>query len=259
MSPARLYLNVGNTSLQWGVWDAGGWAAEGRITIAEPTAALEELAVAVAEQGLTGEVVVVTSRRDLDDWRAKAEGALGRRLVVMGRDFSVTIPTRYRDPAQWGQDRVANVIAARGQDLYPCLILDAGTCLTADVLDEEGLHLGGAIAAGGPALMTGTAGRAPHLLRFIQRMGAANDSEDWGLNTAENLRLGWELGLCGIMEALVARYWEVTDPEGEVILTGGDAEFLAAGLGYPVMVRPRLTLEGLRLAWEEAREADGPS
>jgi len=80
---------------------------------------------------------------------------------------------------------------------------------------------------------------------------------EWGRSTEENLALGWELSLLGIAQALIGRYREMTDTGGQIILTGGDAEFLAAHLVDPVLVRPRLTLEGLRQACEEAGSVRG--
>jgi type III pantothenate kinase len=216
--------------------------------------AYKKLGEALEQQGwaaeLDGTVPVVTSRPDLELWRAAAPAALGRSLLVMGQDIRAEIKTLYHDPEQLGQDRVANVLAVRAGNLYPCLILDAGTCLTADVLDGEGVHLGGAIAAGGPALLRGVLGLAPHLAGFAEQVGELEVPGDWGQTTEENLELGWEMGLWGIADALVERYWHVTDEGGDVILTGGDARCVEALMAAPGVVMPLLTLEGLRLAWE---------
>lgn len=254
MSERRLYLNLGNTTVHWGVRDAKGWVAEGRVLVTRVEQTLGELAGVLKEQGPAGEapepIPVVTSRGDLEEWRAAAGQTIGRTLVVMGRDFGGEIRTEYRDPARLGQDRVANVIGARSEELYPCLILDAGTCLTADVLDEEGVHQGGAIAAGGPALLMGILAAAPHLQASVEEEAEPEEGQPWGLTTEEGISLGWVEGLTGIAQALIDRYWEMTDGEGDVILTGGDAEVLDDRLEESAMVRPMLALDGLRVAWE---------
>jgi type III pantothenate kinase len=261
MSNLRLCLNLGNTSIQWGVWEAeSGWVAEGRVAAGAPERTWPELAGLLREaglrEGLAAEAPVVASRSDADLWLGSGALFLERSLPLLGCDFRAEIPTQYHDPTELGQDRVANIVAARAEDLYPCLILDAGTCLTADVLDMDGLHLGGAIAAGGPALLAGVLGRAPHLATAAEKAPDMTDSPEWGRSTEENLALGWEIGLVGIAEALAVRYWEMTDSGGDVILTGGDAEFLVERLMEPALVRPLLTLEGLRLAYE-GREHGG--
>ncbi len=251
MNQARLHVNLGNSSLQWGVWEArGGWLAEGRLSAGEPGPTWGTLA-GMLPGNLAAEVPVVASRADAERWMVAGTQGLAKNMVVMGRDFRGVFATAYHRPEQLGQDRVANVIAARVEGLYPCLILDAGTCLTADVLDMEGRHQGGAIAAGGPALLAGVSRRAPHLGTAAERARVMLGLPEWGRSTEENLALGWELGLVGIAEAIVRRYRRVTDTEGAVILTGGDAEFLAEHLGQAALMRPRLTLEGLRLAYEK--------
>lgn len=251
MSQARLHLNLGNSSLQCAVWEAGGgWTTEGRLPAEEPEPTWEALADTLPGN-LAEEVLVVSSRAEPDRWLAVGAQVLAKRFLMMGRDFRGSIPTAYHRPEQLGQDRVANIVAARAESLYPCLILDAGTCLTADVLDAAGIHQGGAIAAGGPALLAGVSSRAPHLDAAAERARVILGLPEWGRSTEENLALGWELGLLGIAQALLGRYRRMTEAAGEVILTGGDAECLAEHLEEPVLVRPRLTLEGLRQVYEE--------
>ena len=251
----RLYLNLGNTSVQWGVWDAQeGWVADGRVALRSLRSSLQEIGDTLAERDLIRRievtVPVVGSRADAAEWGNAVLDSLGRQIAVMGLDFPVEIETLYHDPAQLGQDRLANLVAARAEELYPCLVLDAGTCLTADVLDGDGVHGGGAIAAGGPALWAGVLYRAPHLAAALSNWPDTEALVGWGRTTGENLALGWELGLRGITAGLVARYREMTDCGGDVILTGGDAGRIAGGMDGSVVMRPLLTLEGLRLAWE---------
>ena len=253
----RLYLNAGNSSLHWALWEddrEASWGAQGRVAMRSPEEALQRVARALAEQeadaALAAEVVVVTSRPDLEAWEQVAVSLLGRPLALLGRDFCAQIRTEYYNPGQLGQDRAANILAARAQELHPCLILDAGTCLTADVLDLDGGHVGGAIAAGGPALWAGVLDRAPHLAAAAAAWPDPASLGAWGCSTEENLAIGWEAGLVGIALGLVARYREMTDGGGGVILTGGDAERLARGLDEMVVVRPLLTMDGLRLARE---------
>ena len=73
-----------------------------------------------------------------------------------------------------------------------------------------------------------------------------------GLDTRENLALGLTAALLGTAETLVRRLRQMTNPPAQVILTGGDAVFLAEGLDLDARVQPELTLEGLRLAHERA-------
>lgn len=254
MSQGRLYVNLGNSSVQWGWWEGEGWTATGRLKAEEPKTVAEEvreaLTLALAETARPLGVAGCASRREVDSWRVAFQGVFDQPLLLLGTDFRADLATCYREPKQWGADRAANVLAARQAGLAPCLILDAGTCLTADVVDASGRHLGGAIAAGLPALKAGILERALHLAPFLTE--SAEPRRGWGRDTAENLSLGLWLGLIGTAQALVERYREMTEQAGRVILTGGDADRLAEGLRGAGEVLPLLTLEGVRLAYEES-------
>lgn len=59
------------------------------------------------------------------------------------------IRIRYKTPGTLGKDRIA--AAAGAFHLYPgenCLVIDAGTCITSDVLNAQGEFLGGNISPG---------------------------------------------------------------------------------------------------------------
>ena len=66
-------------------------------------------------------------------------------------DYKVPLPIRlnYATPETLGADRIAAAVGA--WSLYPqqnVLILDAGTCITLDFLDDKGVYQGGMISPG---------------------------------------------------------------------------------------------------------------
>lgn len=252
MSKWNVYLNLGNHSAQWGIWDGEKWVAEGRHQQVAPLAVMRQVAEAADAHGLErkdlGSPAACTSAALLSRWCEAVFTALDRPLLVLGIDFQADLDTRYSNPNELGPDRRANLLAAREAGSLPCLILDAGTCLTADVISREGEHLGGAIAPGVPAALVGILARAPHLLPAAPALPLADLPEGPGLNTAENLALGLALGLVGAAEAMISRLQEMTEQPAPVILTGGDALLLEELLSVPVEVQPYLTLEGVRLA-----------
>ncbi|HEY3396350.1 MAG TPA: type III pantothenate kinase [Armatimonadota bacterium] len=255
MSPTRLYLNLGNTSLQWGLFEGGDWRDHGRFPAEEPQSTLQALRAALGEPDPPQTVAGCASRADVGAWRQAVLQVLPAPLELLGCEFEADFPTVYASPRQLGPDRLANLLAARALGLAPCLILDAGTCLTADVLSAEGRHLGGAIAAGLPALRSGILSRAPHLASALPPLGSI-PADDWGRDTTENLALGLEAGLVGAATWLLARCRQMTPAPWRVILTGGDAGFLAAHLPEETHLYPTLTLDGVRLAYEAARQDD---
>lgn len=158
----------------------------------------------------------------------------------------------YPNPAEVGQDRIANVVAA--QELYgtPAVVIDMGTATTFDVLTSKG-YAGGIIAPG-LALMTDylheKTAQLPRLERMELLTGVAV-----GKSTVDAMRIGAGVGFRGmIREMLAAVLAELRQSEGEasVITTGGNAIVLPEGWWPGARHVPDLALFGLAIAFERA-------
>ena len=92
---------------------------------------------------------IVGSVRGLTRNEEEALARLQFPLLRFSHDTPIPISNRYRTPETLGSDRLAAVIGASslmpGKDL---LIIDAGTCITYEVIDARGNYWGGNIAPG---------------------------------------------------------------------------------------------------------------
>lgn len=92
---------------------------------------------------------IVGSVRGLTPCEEKALTGLQFPVLRFSHDTPIPISNRYRTPETLGSDRLAAVIGASslkpGKDL---LIIDAGTCITYEVIDARGNYWGGNIAPG---------------------------------------------------------------------------------------------------------------
>jgi len=147
----------------------------------------------------------------------------------------------YQTPQTLGKDRVAAVAGARG--LFPdrnVLVVDAGTCITFDLLTADGRYLGGNISPGLDMRY-----RAMHdytaRLPWVDR---APREDMWGRTTEEALQNG---GLFGLVAELAFYTRAVEEQFGNAVtlLTGGDAQLLALKWKSQIFVRPHLVLLGL--------------
>ncbi len=162
-----------------------------------------------------------------------------RRFKTAARACGVT--NAYPQADTLGTDRWAALIAARA--LLPArnaVIAGCGTAVTIDVLNAEGLHLGGYILPGlklmREALHSGTAalplveGQAPDLI-------PAHD-------TRSAISGGTLLSIVAAIEAAAARFaGSVGDTE--CLLSGGDAQVVAKNLRINCRYEPDLVLKGL--------------
>lgn len=161
---------------------------------------------------------IVGAVRDLT---AKEEEVLARLhfpLLRFTPDTPVPITNRYRSPETLGTDRLAAVIGASslrpGKDL---LIIDAGTCITYEVIDARGNYWGGNIAPGMQMRL-----RALH--EFTARLPlveAEGEVPGMGYNTETAIRSGVLRGMKyeieGYIKSMMAKF-----PHLEVFLTGGN-------------------------------------
>lgn len=252
----RLYADVGNSALKWAARADGAWQADGRLPLDGLDASA--LAVALARAGVHAgdceRAVLVTSRPAL---AATAEAVLAKvtaaPVLLMGRDLCADLAVAYHDPAEIGQDRLAAAEGARALVGTPVIIVTLGTCLTAQALNEKGVLVGGAIAAGLEAQAAGIAATVPHLAApaadALARLQASEGMPQVGRSTVENLAAGLQAALRGGIDLLVGAL-RAQVGEAPVIATGGDVGVaLRAGARFD-RVEPLLALEGLRVVDE---------
>lgn len=156
------------------------------------------------------------------------------------------VRSAYATPESLGADRLANAVAAAA--LFPgraCMAIDAGTCITYDVVDSEGTFRGGAIS---PGIRLRAQAMHDHSERLPLVDLAGQGAGLFGLSTADSLRSGVLNGAHLEMAGFVSRFRD-RYPEGGVVLTGGDGLQSANALKSGIFAHPYLTLEGYRLIY----------
>ena len=182
-----------------------------------------------------------------DALAALREFAAGRPMIELsvnsapGVDFS-----EYPGVATLGADRVANVVAAVQQLPLPLVAVDAGTACTFDVVVQgDGLprFVGGVIAPGLVAMADSLQSRTAMLPSIRQwKEGAVI-----GRCTQEAMASAVRIGYPGMIDTILDEIERELDHEINVVLTGGDAEFLHSALHRKCHLQPMLTIQGVAL------------
>lgn len=130
----------------------------------------------------------------------------------------IPICNKYKTPETLGADRLAAAVGASilqpGKDL---LVIDAGTCITYDVIDAQGNYWGGNIAPGMNM-------RLKALHEFTARLPLVSPEGDvpgMGYNTETAIRSGILRGMKYEIEGYI-RSMKRKYPKLQVYLTGGD-------------------------------------
>jgi type III pantothenate kinase len=247
-----LAIDVGNTQTVFGLFDGESLTEHWRIaTEAHRTG--DELGVFLrgflADAQLEGIVLSSTVPRLVAAYGELAE-RMGAELFAMGPGVRTGIPIRYDDPREVGPDRIANAVAAKKRYGAPCVVVDFGTSTNFDVVSQAGEYVGGVLAPGVEVSMDALFARAARLFK----VDYVEPPTVIAKNTANSLQSGLVYGFAGQVDAIVERIRaELGAPDATVVATGGLAELIAPHSRTIGKVDPWLTLEGLRLVWEQNR------
>ncbi len=145
-------------------------------------------------------------------------------------------PSRYA-PDQLGVDRWLAALACRERGLAPAVIADVGTATTLDLLDAQGVHLGGYILPG------------PELMRRALLDGTALRPQQRSLycDSGPPAATGDAIA-CGVLQAqlgAIERALAVAGQGASLVLTGGGAGIIRRLLAQDALCVEQLVLEGL--------------
>ena len=152
------------------------------------------------------------------------------------------VKMRYNDPGELGADRVADLVAARTAYTAPFIVVDLGTTTNFEVLDAEGTFLGGIIAPGlalGAKALSQAAARLP-------RVELKAPTSVIGTSTREAMQAGVVMGEVARIDGLLDLVLAELGCEAPVVVTGADADAMAALLRHGARADQTLTLRGLR-------------
>lgn len=151
------------------------------------------------------------------------------------------------NPEEVGADRIAVSVAAREFYGKPVIVVDFGTAVTFDVVDEKGDYPGGVIAPGieisSKALSEKTA--------LLPSVDVKKPDIVVGKNTVGSMQSGIFYGFLGQVKEIVTRIKNEIKGSPKVVATGGYAGMIAKELPLIDKVHPNLILEGLRIIWEK--------
>lgn len=248
-------VSVGNTRTRVGVF-RGGRLEESEAVLNSDTARASG-AVREAVQKLDeGSAVVVASVNDpVADRVVNEVGSAVRErrgeVYRFGRDFAIPVRTAMRDAAAEaavGQDRLLNALGAYSRANQACIVIDAGTAITVDFVDGEGVFQGGAIGPGLNLMLRSLHEHTAALPALPYEPLSPGDGTPFGKDTREAMLIGARSAARGLAHELIDRYAEFFGAYPQVIATGGDARALFEGDELVEHIVPELTLLGIQAA-----------
>jgi type III pantothenate kinase len=242
-------VDIGNSRIKFCRSRGGRLQLPVRGLPAEDLAACERLAT--EWEFAPGHVWAVAStnptrQRQFCDWATSR----GETVIAIDSPRNVPIGVRVDEPDRVGIDRLLNALAARHlvQPGQPAIIVDAGSAVTVDLLDEQGSFAGGTIFPG-LRLMALSLRDHTAQLPLVDATGALPSGPP-GRNTETAMKLGILYAVAGGIDAVIRETVSRCTTAPYLVLAGGDMTPQLAGLlqsrhQFRSELRPALTLEGI--------------
>jgi type III pantothenate kinase len=243
-------VDIGNTRIKFGMLDEADIPVEAASLPANDTATWTNQLIAWGFTRVRRWLVASVHPERLvqfSDWAATRNEPVS----VVNDYRQVQLKVRVDAPERVGIDRLLNAVAAK--ELLPkgtpAVVVDVGTAVTIDLLDDFHVFVGGAILPG-PRLMFESLHRQTAKLPLIETHAVPTQAAP-GANTSDAMTLGVMAAQIGAAEYLVREYTRLCRNPPWLFLTGGALGALAEH-PFPEIARiiadPFLTLQGIVLS-----------
>jgi type III pantothenate kinase len=198
-------------------------------------------------------VIVVSSVKPAwtEEIRQIAEEHLNEEIHIIGQDIPLPMSVWVDEPDKVGTDRVISAAAAYAVVEDAVVVADFGTAVTIDLVDQNGVFLGGVICPGfeisAQALQNNTA--------QLPNIKVTKPSAPYGKNTVDAINCGLYYSIVGALQEIIRRYAEELGRWPQTIITGSGAKTIQTDCEFIDNYVPNLVVKGIVLAYQKHLEA----
>jgi len=237
----NLVIDIGNTRAKTGIYEKGDLMGliifdDGNVDIYETIKKYPKI-----KKG------IVSSVKQNEDALIKEIKNAGIKVIYLNQQTKLPIKNLYQSKETLGYDRIAAAVGANY--IFPgtnLLVIDAGTALTIDFINNKGEFIGGNISPGIEM-------RFKALNQQTQKLPLLQKTEDYsltGINTNEAIVNGVLNGIVFELEKYMEEYGKQYY-DFKTVITGGDAIFFVKKLKNTIFANLNLVLTGLNRILEE--------
>lgn len=244
-----LAIDIGNTNIVAGIFNENKLTQQFRLT-SDISKSVDDYAVDIIEQLLTfgldpkqiTSCIIGSVVPDLSEVITAAVAKFSiAEILNIGNNIKIDINTDLKNESEIGSDRLINAIAAFHKFQQSLIIIDFGTATTFDVIDQEGVYLGGVIAPGINLSL-----KALHdMTAKLPKIEIKKQDFVIGKNTEQAMNSGVYFGYLSLIEGMIVKIKNELGSDAKVIMTGGLAPLFQEHL--QLEIEQNLTLEGLNL------------
>jgi len=198
-------------------------------------------------------VIVVSSVKP--EWteiiREIAKESLNEKVYIIGKEIPLPISLWVDEPEKVGTDRVVAAAAAYDVVGNAVVVADFGTAVTIDLVDDNGIFLGGIICPGfeisAKALRDNTA--------QLPNIKVTKPNAPYGKNTEDAINCGLYYSIVGALHEVVRRYADDLGNWPQTIITGSGAKTIYTDCEFVDDYVPNLVVRGVFLAYKKFIES----
>ncbi len=168
-------------------------------------------------------------------------------VMTISSGVKTGVEIKIDNPAEIGNDLIADLAAAKKIYSYPTLVVDLGTASKILCLDKNGAFISGLIM---PGLVSG-ASLLKSSTDLLPEVGLYKPTDFLAKNTYQSINNGIIYGHVEMIKGLVKRYEETLGYSFRVVVTGGCANLLIDLLPSDYIYDEDLVLRGLNIILEK--------
>lgn len=244
-----LLIDAGNSFLKWAMTSESGELQDIQVIPTESWSSEETWQKARRPERIWISCVASAMTREQLETTLEKYWQVSPNLVSSPAQ-GLGVTNGYDDPGTLGSDRWAAMVAAYNQAESAVLVVDAGTALTIDAIDEQGQHLGGMIL---PGLTMSRQALLDNTNIGLDEFKAENGgTEIFGTSTRQAICAGTLFSSASLIEFSLKQLDNrllatKASTRAKCYLTGGDAGKIKDTLQCTYVYEPNLVLKGLAL------------
>lgn len=171
-----------------------------------------------------------------------------KKPMMVSSSINLGIQIEYKSASTLGADRIICALAAFKEYGGPTIVIDFGSATTFDLINSDGVFIGGAIAPGvktSAESLVNTAAKLP-------RVELTKPKNIVGKSTVSCMQSGIVYGYAGMVKYMIEKYKETEGMQNaKVVATGGLSELINNVEPHLIDITDRaLSLKGLRYIYE---------
>ncbi len=231
----NLAIDIGNTRVKTGLFEENTLLHNESVTLKDFSKYLIEIT-----NNYKVNHAIISSVGILDN---EIIELLSSPLKVLQLSSKTEIPfiNNYKTPHSLGVDRIALMAATvKNYSDKNVLVIDAGSCITYDFINDKNEYFGGFISPGIEMRY-----KALNLYTMkLPKLTLISEIPEVGNSTNNAIHIGVLNGVIQEIEGVIEQF-KAKNKKLTVVLTGGDTIFLARNIKSTIFANPNFLLEGL--------------